>query len=49
MRMNEISWQRKVYMNHSANVVPAGKPYKKQNASGKKSFLSLKHRLGTLF
>lgn len=30
MRMNEISWQRKVYMNHSANVVPDGKPYKKQ-------------------
>lgn len=36
MRMNEISWQRMVYMNHSANVVPAGKPYKKEaNASGK--------------
>lgn len=35
MRMNEISWQRKVYMNHSANVVPAGKPYKKQMLQGK--------------
>lgn len=34
MRMNEISWQRKVYMNHSANVVPAGKPYKKQMLQG---------------
>lgn len=48
MRMNEISWQRKVYMNHSANVVPAGKPYKKQMLQ-EKSFLSLKHKLGTLF
>ena len=35
MRMNEISWQRMVYMNHSANVVPAGKPYKKQMLQGK--------------
>jgi hypothetical protein len=29
MRMNEISWQRMGCMNHSANVVPDGKPYKK--------------------
>lgn len=35
MRMNEISWQRMGCMNHSANVVPAGKPYKKQMLQGK--------------
>lgn len=35
MRMNEISWQRMDYMNHSANVYPSGKPYKKQMLQGK--------------
>lgn len=35
MRMNEISWQRVDYMNHSANVYPSGKPYKKQMLLGK--------------
>lgn len=35
MRMNEISWQRMGCMNHSANVVPDGKPYKKQMLQGK--------------
>lgn len=48
MRMNEISWQRKVYMNHSANVVPAGNPIRSK-CFREKSFLSLKHKLGTLF
>ena len=49
MRMNEISWQRKVYMNHSANIVLCQENPIRSKCFREKSFLSLKHKLGTLF